>query len=66
MSWTQAQCETCWNKENPTRKIHRVIGSEGEICCDCGQRTYSGIYTRKDPKQVMFPRKEYDESSPYE
>ena len=59
MSWTQAQCNECWDKDNPNSRAHVVIGATKEICCDCGNITYAGIYTRKNPSEVNFPRKEY-------
>lgn len=61
MSWTQPQCNECWDKENPTRRATVLIHPDYEICCDCGRETFSGIYTRKDPRTVNFPRKEHSE-----
>jgi hypothetical protein len=61
MSWTQAQCNECWDKDNPTRRPTVVIMADMEICCDCGAETFSGIFTRKNPRTVNFPRKEYNE-----
>ena len=58
MSWTQPQCFECWDKDNPDKRPHVLVGATLEICCDCGKATYAGIYTRKDPKTVKFPRKE--------
>jgi hypothetical protein len=60
MSWTQAQCNECWDKENDQKAII-VLGADMEICCDCGAETFSGIFTRKNPRTVNFPRKEYNE-----
>lgn len=61
MSWTQAQCADCYETDNPGRQPHVVIGATKERCCDCGRDTYDGIYTRKDPTTVNFPRKVEDE-----
>jgi len=57
MGWTQPQCNACWNRENPTRAVHALIkeARETETCCDCGEKTLSGIYVRKDPLKVAFP-----------
>lgn len=61
-SWTQPQCASCYNKENPGRQavIIGVAHAEQEVCCTCGQYTQEGIYTRKDPNLVPYPRKDKD------
>jgi hypothetical protein len=56
MSWTQPLCPTCWTRENPGRAPIRVKPAEREACCLCGTPTTDGIYTRKDPSTVPFPR----------
>lgn len=60
MSWTQAQCSNCWDKDNPDRRATVLVTPDKEICCDCGAETMAGIYTRKDPKTVNFPKVQCD------
>lgn len=58
-SFTQPLCWTCWYA---TETRHPVTVKDcRERCCDCGKITYDGIYTRRDPKTVNFPRYEVDE-----
>lgn len=66
MSWTQAQCEACWIRENfavdgdaiEVRVPVLLTEKELEICCDCGKPTIIGLYVRKDPKTVPYPKEE--------
>jgi hypothetical protein len=52
-NWTHAICAPCWNKERPDRPtpLGNEIG-DLEVCCFCGEPTKSGIYVRKDPKEL--------------
>jgi len=56
-SWTQPQCFTCWNSENPHRTAARMLTdeSETEICVTCNSQTQSGIYIRIDPSTAPHP-----------
>lgn len=56
MSWTHAQCKRCWDKENPNREALEILDKEVEICCTCGERTASGIYIRRNPKNVLYTK----------
>lgn len=56
MSWTQPLCRACWDLAYPGRRPTRVIDSDLETCCVCGQPTSAGIYVRVDPATVAFPR----------
>jgi hypothetical protein len=55
MSWTQALCDPCWVIRQGARIAHRVKDAPTEKCCDCGNRTTSGIYYRVDPATVKYP-----------
>lgn len=58
-SWTQAICQWCWYASE-TRTPVALSNPEREQCCDCGRVTYDGIYVRRDPWSVNFPRYEED------
>lgn len=55
--WTQPICSDCWANQNPGVKPARIQPAyrSGETCAHCGTATYSGIYTRVDPKTVDHP-----------
>lgn len=64
MSWTQPVCERCWFTEFPARRPVQFIGAEEiQHCCRCGEPTVAGIYVRRDPAAVPYPRieKEHQE-----
>lgn len=51
MTWQSAQqCDRCWHAEQGDRAPHRLVQLHREItpCVDCGRRTSSGIYVRRD------------------
>ncbi len=54
-SWTQPQCEPCWDIANPDRHPSRLIAAEPETCVTCGEPTSSGIYIRTDPASAPYP-----------
>lgn len=56
MTWSQPVCAACFERENPGRTPVRVTDADCERCCLCGEMTFAGIYTRKDPKVVPYPR----------
>ena len=58
MGFTQPLCGTCWDREN--HDWAPVVSNTAEIerCCQCGEKTESGIYIRVDPATVPFPKKE--------
>lgn len=72
MSWTQPECEKCWINENAiwepiegvgevlrgVRQPSRISEAPIEKCCMCGDITISGIYVRRDPEIVPYPRLE--------
>lgn len=72
MSWTQPQCERCWIEENSIweslpgggevlksiRFPVRITEPEIKQCAVCGELTISGIFVRKDPKEVNYPQEE--------
>lgn len=62
LTWTHAQCESCWIFKNTKRRddgtveVRRPIlamGSELTICCFCGGWTLVGIFVRHDPNYVL-------------
>lgn len=62
-SWTQPLCGDCWVAEERGRRPdpegmgHGRYGTvHEEVCCMCGQTTTLGIYVRKDPDRVPYPR----------
>lgn len=69
MSWTQPLCTDCWIRENlseegvriPTRVVNIPWEELLERCCECGRMTSAGIFTRKDPKEVPYPRENNDD-----
>lgn len=73
MNWNQPICEACWivnegvwvqhpDDEVPVLQSVRkpVLFREAGIeqCCVCGNPTIVGIYVRKDPTTVPFPKGE--------
>lgn len=58
MSWTQNVCQRCWYDEHPDRTPVRVRSDYEAVCCMCGAHQADGIYVRKDPSRVRFPRLE--------
>lgn len=56
LSWTQPICDDCWDEAYPNREPVVVVEPEEETCALCGWLTSSGIYIRRDPKTVEFPR----------
>lgn len=61
MSWTQPICDECYSTESPGRDPVRLKEPDIERCCVCGTITSSGIYVRRDPRMVPFPRKDPDD-----
>jgi hypothetical protein len=53
--WTQPICDDCWDERHPDRRSHRLVHTETEVCCFCGEQTVSGIYLRIDPATVPHP-----------
>lgn len=48
--WTHPICDACYSlKEGFDRVPVRVIDTEPEWCCFCGDETEDGIYYRSDP-----------------
>lgn len=58
MSWTQPVCERCWFTEQPDRRPTQLTASDVERCCLCGLPTVAGIYVRRDPATVPYPKPE--------
>lgn len=59
MTWTQPLCDDCWDKEHeddPEHRSNRSKRGDVETCCMCGRLNMSGIYVRRDPATVPYPR----------
>lgn len=54
-SWTQPQCATCWEHDNPGRRAVRLSHPFAEKCVSCGIETRAGIYIRVDPTDALYP-----------
>lgn len=61
MSWTQPMCDRCYAETHEGREPVKLVETEPEICCICGEPTHSGIYTRVDPRTVPHPTREKSE-----
>jgi hypothetical protein len=48
--WNHLICDDCWEKRDPGREPHRIIGAKTDSCCFCGNPTLSSIWVRHDPK----------------
>lgn len=55
-SWNQPLCWPCWNTETGNQVPRTVVDPWPETCCMCGQVTNSGIFVRRDPGTVYWPR----------
>lgn len=69
-NWNQPICEMCWIERNSEWEEHpdgfdvlvsirqpvTVKNSGIETCCYCGDPTVVGIYIRKDPDEVNYPK----------
>ncbi len=57
IGWTQPVCLEHWIEREGDRVPTRLAESvrEKEICVDCGEPTYSGIYIRVDPAEAKYP-----------
>lgn len=75
MTWTQPLCEACWVGEQAVftpdgeiiglkRLPYRVSG-ESELfqCCECGKPTFVGVFVRRDPSVVPFPREDPEDAA---
>lgn len=58
MTFTQPLCDDCWDEENPESLSPRRGQGDHELCCKCGMPTRAGIYIRRDPATVRYPRAE--------
>lgn len=56
VTWTQPICTSCWVAEEGERTPGRIKGDTTQICCACGRLTDSGIYVRRNPMGVKYPR----------
>lgn len=69
LTWNQACCEQCWltdvgrTEDDEVRRPVRVVGDalRLEQCSFCGRHTIFGVYVRRDPATVPFPRVEEDD-----
>ncbi len=50
--FTHPICDACWTRATNGRTPLRLTEPEEEQCCFCGVATVSGIYVRKDPKEL--------------
>lgn len=53
-SWTQPVCGKCWGSDGS--EPIPGLGVQWEKCSGCGKLTKLGIYLRRDPDLVPFPR----------
>lgn len=53
-TWSHSICDLCWNEYNPEREPFRLKNQyrEDERCCFCTNQHRSGIYIRRDPKEL--------------
>ncbi len=51
-NWTHNICILCYQKLYPGRTPVLVDNDEVERCCFCGYMNTSGIYVRRDPKEM--------------
>ncbi len=51
--WTHIICDDCWDARHPINPSRRLDSGDEGVCCFCGKQTYSGIYVREDPKNLM-------------
>lgn len=51
-------CAGCYGDTHPGRDPVRIVDSEPERCCRCGEQTSEGIWVRIDPALVAFPADE--------
>lgn len=63
MTWNQPFCGVCFSADHPGRTPVRLMEAVAvaEICANCGMPTSEGIYVRRDPKTVNYPRRDDDE-----
>jgi len=56
-NWTQPLCLQCWADQEGDRVPQRLAESirEKEVCCNCGEVTWSGIYVRVNPEEAKHP-----------
>lgn len=58
LSWNQVICDACWWAQHGERNPVRVRNRGELICAFCGQVTDGGIFVRRNPATVPFPREE--------
>ena len=51
--WTHPICMNCWKRDKDGRTPTRVVDSDLEHCCFCGDVTQDGIYVRHDPTEIV-------------
>jgi hypothetical protein len=52
--WTHSICTDCWSHEHPDQEpfVMKEEYREEEVCCYCGIKNRSGIYTRENPENL--------------
>lgn len=56
LTWIQALCTACWVREEGSRVPKRVPLESAQVCCECGAVTRAGIWVRRSPLSVAYPR----------
>lgn len=52
--WSHPICMACWFDQRGNDVPYRVASSIKEICCWCGNNTFTGVYVRADPDDLPF------------
>lgn len=63
-SWNAAACETCFAEQYPGLVATRLRESYLARCSWCAQATDSGVFVRRDPASVPYPRLVDEEKAP--
>lgn len=62
LSWNQPICRGDWDLLEPGgREPVKIVDPYPETCAWCGERTWSGIYVRRDPATVPYPARNTDD-----
>ncbi len=62
-TWNTPCCGACWVFMYPDGREPFVVGevSDEETCGNCGMETTSGIFIRRDPRKIRYPKREDEE-----
>lgn len=58
-TWNQPVCLKCYRQQHPGQQpiCMAPTHTQDEVCCDCGLPTSEGVYVRRDPAEVQFPKR---------